>query len=194
MKITRFTKILLAGSLVAASLATSSFGAVLTINSPGVVGTVAGQPFAPNLANEIVAAQFLLNLPTNSGLVVGPFSLITPAYQTGANNYSGTLLNGVQGLTNYGVSGYDWGFAKYDGPNAGSVLFYLGGAVASTIVPLLSNDIWVNGEGQGYGISHLSVFNSRNQDTPGAPDGGSTVVLLGLSLFVLTFFARRRLA
>ena len=81
-----------------------------------------------------------------------------------------------------------YAFVKYDGPNAGYVLFYLGGALASTIVPVYSNTLWMNPNGSGYAVSGTSYFNKITS----VPDGGMTLVFLGLGLSLSSWIARRR--
>ena len=76
-------------------------------------------------------------------------------------------------------------------PYIGYVLFYLGGALASTIVPQYPDNFWTT-KGQ-YAISHLTVFNKTSDgEIPRVADGGSTVALVGLALAGLSFVARRR--
>jgi hypothetical protein len=150
----------------------------LTINSPNVVGIHNGTLANANPATELVAAQFLLDMAINS---------TSGNFQTGANDYSGTLNGGIQ--TNLGAQGFDWGFAKYDGQNAGYVLFYLGGALASTIIPQFPATLWTTNPEQ-YAISHLTVFNAG----PSVPDGGSTIAMLGAGFMLLAGLARRTLS
>jgi len=71
------------------------------------------------------------------------------------------------------LSSYTYLFAKYDGPNAGSVVWYLGNLVGQTIdIPTT----W----GQ-YGLSGWTIFSGGG----GVPDGGATVMLLGAALGAL---------
>ncbi|MSU62731.1 MAG: hypothetical protein EXS31_10100 [Pedosphaera sp.] len=74
-------------------------------------------------------------------------------------------------------AGYEYLLAKYDGPNAGDVLWYLGGAAAT--IPANSFGLWVNRGGTGYGISHFTVFNPGDNHVP---DGGMPLVMLGTAL------------
>ena len=147
----------------------------LTLISPGVVGLKDDKLANSNVTSERTAAQKLLDMAASS--VDGGFDPGTGLYEymTSDTEYAGTLVGGLQ--TNLTASGWDWALAKYDGPNAGYVLFYLGGALASTIVPQFPAILWTTNE-QQYAISHLTVFNASTS----VPDGGLTVMLVGLGL------------
>jgi len=67
---------------------------------------------------------------------------------------------------------YNYLFAKYDGPNQGSVVWYVGNLTSFTI-PTQWN---------GYGLSGWTLFGPGGA---GAPDGGTTVMLLGAALGAL---------
>jgi hypothetical protein len=82
------------------------------------------------------------------------------------------------------AAGYEYLIAKYDGPNGGAVVFYLGGKAFT--LPATSFDIWTNTTGQGYGLSGWLEFNTYVNSTS-VVDGGSTVAMLGSVLFALGF-------
>jgi len=119
--------------------------------------------------------------------------------QIGANFYTRTLndpLSGVypdavtpavefgQNITNIDLgTGYTYLLAKYDGPNYGSVLWYVEGLVGAITIPL-------NGSDNQYAVSHTYLYNPT---TSSVPDSGSTVMLLGGALSALGL-VRRRLA
>lgn len=65
-------------------------------------------------------------------------------------------------------SGYLYLFAKYDGPNYGSEVWYVGN---------LSGTITIPATGGGYGLSGWTLFNGAR-----VPDSGSTVAFLGVAL------------
>jgi len=78
--------------------------------------------------------------------------------------------NGTGTNVNVGTGGFEYLFAKYDGPNYGSEVWYIGGLTGTITIPAAAG---------GYGLSGWTLF------TPGGaqvPDGGSTVILLGLAL------------
>jgi len=74
---------------------------------------------------------------------------------------------------NIGTGLYTYLFAKYDGPNYGSEVWYIGD---------LSGTITIPGFAGRYGLSGYTLFGPGGQ---GVPDGGTTAMLLGAALSVL---------
>jgi len=74
---------------------------------------------------------------------------------------------------NIGTGLYTYLFAKYDGPNYGSEVWYIGD---------LSGIITIPGFAGRYGLSGYTLFGPGGQ---GVPDGGTTAMLLGAALSVL---------
>jgi hypothetical protein len=74
---------------------------------------------------------------------------------------------------------YSYLFAKYDGKNAGSEVWYVGGISGMITIPADG----IPGHGHQYGLSGWSLFGPGG--TPGVPDGGTTVMLLGAALGAL---------
>ena len=153
-----------AAALVAGAMIMGvSANAALDINGFGVVGTiVSGEP--SSVANEVGYANKLLSLAPNATLTFtwpSPIGthVLTTGNQTGVAG-SGIVSGGAQDETgNASVpSGWEYVLAKYDGPNGGAVLWYLGGA--SINLPANSDGLWVNTEGNGFGLSHFTVFNA----------------------------------
>jgi hypothetical protein len=68
---------------------------------------------------------------------------------------------------------YTYLFAKYDGPNYGSEVWYVGD---------LSGIISIPATAGRYGLSGWTLF---GPGVPGVPDGGTTAMLLGAALGVL---------
>ncbi len=94
------------------------------------------------------------------------FGPLAPAVLTG-------LVNGTSTSINLGAGGtYLYLFAKYDGPNYGSEVWYVGD---------LSGIITIPATAGGYGLSGWTLFGSAGS----VPDGGTTVMLLGAGLGVL---------
>lgn len=129
----------------------------------------------------------------------------TSGYTFTANGQNDTLVNGnpVFGATlagavfamdgqgnqtsiNLGAVGtYTYLFAKYDGPNAGSVVWYVGNLSGTITIP-------ANGgpsPGDNYGLSGWTLFTGGTPPT-GLPDGGTTVMLLGAALGALGMVRR----
>jgi hypothetical protein len=71
------------------------------------------------------------------------------------------------GTTNVDVTGYTYLLAKYDGPNAGDLLWYVAGLTSVTFP-----DKWGPAD-KSYGISHYALFNLSDGPTEGPGDGPS---------------------
>lgn len=80
--------------------------------------------------------------------------------------------NGTSTSIDLGAVGtYTYLFAKYDGPNYGSEVWYVGDLGGIITIPDTAG---------GYGLSGWTLFTGGN--LPGVPDGGTTVMLLGAAL------------
>jgi hypothetical protein len=73
-----------------------------------------------------------------------------------------------------GTGLYSYLYAKYDGPNFGAEVWYVGN---------LSGIITIPATGGGYGLTSWKLF-------VGVPDGGATVMLLGAALGALGMVRR----
>lgn len=121
---------------------------------------------------------------TMIGLPLGGSTTVTIGTHTNtvtrSNNDFGPLptavfaLNGTSTTINLGTGLYSYLFAKYDGPNAGSEVWFVGNLSGIITIPA------VGLAGQNYGLSGWTLFG------PGSgghvPDGGATAALLGLGL------------
>jgi hypothetical protein len=170
----------------------------LTINDPGVVGAHHGALANSNEANELILAQFLLDMiaPTSdsNGAAAGgsPCDITNDigCHATSNVEYADNLLAPNQGLSgDFTIdAGFDYALAKYGGgDNGGYVLFYLGGA--ATTLPTASNTLWGRNNTEQYGFSHYTTFAVPTQFD--VPDGGATLMLLGAALGGLGFVRRR---
>jgi len=92
-----------------------------------------------------------------------------PNYPTATFRMDGTGNTGIN-LGNGTM--FTYLFAKYDGPNAGSIVWYVGNLSGLIDIPAT----WL-----GYGLSGWTLFGPGQ----GAPDGGTTVMLLGAALGAL---------
>ena len=123
--------------------------------TPGTSGSFSGQTFHRSLANP------------------GPGF---PNYPTAvfAKNGTGTSVDLGNGTL------YSYLFAKYDGPNAASEVWYVGNL--SGIITIPAAAFPKRPGGQPYGLSGWTLF---GPGVPGVPDGGTTVMLLGGALGAL---------
>ena len=91
----------------------------------------------------------------------------------------GGSVKGTTTTVNLASGGlYSYLLAKYDGPNYGTEVWYVGD---------LSGIITIPATAGGYGLSGWMLF---GPGVPGVPDGGTTAVLLGAALLILDI-ARR---
>ena len=117
-----------------AAVATTCAASAVTITIPlsystqYLVGTATFVEIQGNAeAVEAAIAQNILNLTT-----VSPTATIDGrSYVIGTDfDYSGSILGTgfkPEGAGTSAIAGYDYALAKYDGTNAGYILFYLGG-------------------------------------------------------------------
>ena len=85
----------------------------------------------------------------------------------------GGLVDGTSTTINLGSGLYTYLFAKYDGPNYGSEVWYVGDLSGAITIPATAG---------GYGLSGWTLF---GPGVPGVPDGGITAMLLGTALGAL---------
>jgi hypothetical protein len=123
------------------------------------------------------------------GMALGTQDDFSGQHFTRSNNAFGSLpqavlaghVNGSTTSINLGAGGlYTYLFAKYDGPNYGSEVWYVGD---------LSGIITIPATAGRYGLSGWTLF---GPGVPGVPDGGMTAMLLGTALSALGM-ARRYL-
>lgn len=152
-----------------------AFATPLTLNSLGVVGTLNGGGTGSDPDTELVWAQHLLDMAAASE--DWDFTPET-GYATSDTEYAGVLSPGVKtdGGSYVVPVGYEWVFAKYDGQNAGYILFHLP-TWGSTTIPQYPFSIWAEKD-EKFAISHFTVYNA-------VPDGGSMAILLGMALIGL---------
>lgn len=153
----------------------------LTFSDTHVVGTIS--PAAPaDPADVAPYINFMIGLvPGHSGTFHNPphtqtvtrssnlFASLPNALVPGAVSGTGTTINlGAGGVFSYL-------FAKYDGQNDISQVWYVGNLSGILTIPL---------DGPlGHGLSGWILFGPGG--TPSVPDGGTTVMLLGAALGAL---------
>jgi protein with PEP-CTERM/exosortase system signal len=115
------------------------------------------------------------------GMALGTQDDALGQHFTRSNNDFGALpqavltahVNGTSTSIDLGAGGtYLYLFAKYDGPNYGSEVWYVGD---------LSGIITIPDEAGGYGLSGWTLFGSAGS----VPDGGTTAMLLGTAFGAL---------
>ena len=94
----------------------------------------------------------------------------------GFPNYPDAVFgkNGTSTSIDLGTGLYSYLFAKYDGPNAGSEVWYVGDL--SGVITIPADGL----AGQKYGLSGWTLFGPGG--VPHTPDSGATAALLGLGL------------
>jgi hypothetical protein len=176
-------------TLIQSANATLSWSSPLTSSSPNLVGiaygvTGSGQGSDPF---KFEVAQDLLNLSANQDVFMNVSSTSTEfvTFGTDYNGIVNTSSFSSGGAGNSVGAGWDYAIAKYDGQNAGYILFYLGGQDAN--LPQYPANFWTSNT-QQYGISGWTAFNvCRPVPEP------STVVAGALLLIPLGVQTLRRL-
>ncbi len=187
-------KFKLALGVLCASLLFSGSAFALVISTPidydtdNLVGTADPGTDSSNEANRLIWANQILALDAGTTTTIGGVD-----YKThNTDNYSGvlTLAGFLSGTGNSIAAGFQYVLAKYNGKNAGYVLFYLGGQAAT--IPQDSNAIWLNPGQNGYGLSSWTAFGPVTTTVP-AP---GTLFILAMGLLLIGFarhgIARRR--
>jgi VPDSG-CTERM motif len=148
----------------------------LTFNDQYVVGTIS--PAAP--ADPADVASYINNMIT---LLPGTSDTFSGQTITRSTNLFGSLpaasatgtVSGTSTTIDLTVLGtFTYLFAKYDGQNDNSVVWNISGLTGVLTIPAFGP--------LGYGLSGWILF---NQTGVGTPDGGTTVMLLGVALGAL---------
>jgi VPDSG-CTERM motif len=162
-------------------------------NDTHVVGTVT--PASPaDPTNVATYINFMIGLtPGGSGTFLAPppppknTQIITRSTNVFANlpqADANIIAQGGQNDTtiNLGAGGvYSYLFAKYDGKNDLSLVWYVGNLSGTITIPQLGP--------LGHGLSGWILFGPGGTP-PGVPDGGATIMLLGAALGALGIVRR----
>jgi hypothetical protein len=176
---------LVSAAVCALMLAASHNASALTIGDNQELGFVEfGIPSGDANRTLYVNTMIGLSLGGSANVTVGAHD----NFVTRSNNDFGPLPTAVFALNGTGTTIdlgngtlYSYLFAKYDGPNYGAEVWYVGN---------LSGIITIPATAGGYGLSGWTLFGPGGQ---GVPDGGTTVMLLGAAFGALGL-ARRFLA
>jgi hypothetical protein len=157
--------------------------------SPFVLGAaIPGAPASP--ADEVIYITGILALPLGGTGTAGAdtiyrsLNVFSPL--SAPTIPASPPFQGVSGTgTTFVDQGYTYLAAKYDGPNGGTEVWYLGGVASGTSIVIPANAFGT--ANNQYGLSGWNFF-TATRDNPNfppqgsVPDGGSTFALLGCAL------------
>ena len=161
---------------IALALGSAAKATALTIGDPHELGFVEfGIPSGDADRTTYVNAMIGLALGDSTHVVLsGHDNLVTRSF----NDFGPLPAPAVFGLNGTGTTVdlgagdlYSYLFAKYDGPNYGAEVWFVGDLSGMITIPAL---------GGGYGLSGWTLFGPGGGTN--APDGGTTAALLGLGL------------
>jgi hypothetical protein len=175
--------VLLCTALCAGIFAFSPKATALTIGDSQTIGYVfygipSGDQDRTNYTNHLI---FMYNNGITDDVALGQtFHVENAAPAFGASLATAVFdHNGTGTSVDLGAGGlYSYLFAKYDGPNQGSIIWYVGNLSGVITIP----DVW-----NQYGLSGWTLFGPGGG---GVPDGGTTVMLLGTALGALGMACR----
>jgi hypothetical protein len=156
--------------LLALCVALPSAARALTIGDPQELGFVefgipSGDADRTNYVNHLI------------GMGLGSTDTALGQTFTRSNNNFGSLptavfaLNGTSTTIDLSTNLYSYLFAKYDGPNYGSEVWYVGNLSGIITIPATAGK---------YGLSGWTLFGPGGGNH--TPDSGTTAALLGLAL------------
>ena len=171
----------LSAAFCAVMLAFSHNASALTIGDSQELGFVdPGLPASDANRTLFVNTMIGLALGGSTHVIIGPHNNLV----TRSNNDFGPLptaifaLNGSTTTIDLGTGLYSYLFAKYDGPNAGSEVWFVGNLSGIITIPAAA---FPKNGGNPYGLSGWTLFGPGGR----VPDGGATVMLLGAALGAL---------
>jgi hypothetical protein len=150
--------------MASSARATITFTPPISVNTPNIVGAaniLQSDKASGEISTVQPIAQKLLDLAASyNGTIDGRL------YRTSQTDYSGTLLSTPTQKDDNGnvnvPAGWEFVVGKYDGQNAGYILFYLNGQDA--VLPAVSYAIWGENSGQ-YELSSWYAFNPIPEPT-----------------------------
>jgi hypothetical protein len=151
----------------------------LTFADVHVLGTVS--PGAPaDDADVATYINFMITLPSpGAGTLSGQAITRSSNVFASLPNAVVTNVDGTSTTFDLGTGLYSYLFAKYDGQNDISQVWFVGDLSGSVTIPL---------DGPlGHGLSGWELFGPGGQ----VPDGGSTVLLLGAALSAIGLVRRK---
>ena len=137
----------------------------LTIDDAGVVGSIWTGNQNSSTSNEIDWANYLLGMVASDTVTIdgnNPLDGVDEEYATSSTDYNGTIIDAFQDTSTSltGWTSYEFVMAKYDGQNAGYILFNVADyfAASGSSLPQYSFPIW--GDAAQYELSHWTGFNA----------------------------------
>lgn len=175
--------------LLAASTA-SSAGPV-AIGDPNFLGTIVdGIPSSPG--NEVTFINALNDLAAGAlPVTCAVTETCNRVGSTLAGPFSDAILAGAAKDETapfaINATGYEYILGKYDADQAGSLVWYFAGGYTDGVVTL-------PGTFNGFGLSHISLYNSAGGPPPTQVPEPGTALLAGLALLGLAASRKRRQA
>jgi hypothetical protein len=182
---------IIAAAAVMFGASTTTSAAPLTVDVSGVIGAADGLAGDNPGTAAAILAQAILDLALNADFSSGGRQWWSNSFE----DYSGAVHGNIVGpgsktdVPDDGsnpitlAAGFTYAIAKYDGKNAGWVLFYL--PTFGNSLPANSFSIWGDNPDK-YRISNYTLFNPTS-----VPDGGHAAALLGSALLGLSLLRRR---
>lgn len=164
---------------------------------PGTTGYVFGNvnPGLPaDDASKVAFINELLTLNLGASAAVNLGVQDNTVYRS-MNTFSGLptsvsatgAVDGNQNTTQFTVDGtFAFLVAKYDGPNGGLSIWYIGGLAVGTVIDIPANAF--GDANDQYGLSGTALIQGSTQSVP---DGASTLMLLGLAGLATVAFKRQ---
>jgi hypothetical protein len=180
-----FIKLLCAAAMLAVAGASQVSATTLSFGDSNDLGLIdPNHPADPTSSGGYI--DILLSQPLSSGpTTVGPNQYTRTGNDPLSGSYPAAVFNvDLMSSTTINLgSGYLYLLGKYDGPNYGSEVWYVGGLTGTITIP---------GTAGQYGLSHVYLFNGSGG--VGLPDGGSTLAMLGIAMSGLGLLKRKLLA
>jgi PEP-CTERM motif len=153
-------------------------------------------PEPASVANEVLYINTLLDQaspsgPTliNLGLNGDPYSFTRSANDCGGPCDPAVAAGAVRqdvppGTNTVDVTGFEYLIGKYDGPNGGSLVFFVGDLTGDQTLPTGQ----FGKDNSQYGLSHWTLFNPGTTTVPEP----ATLLLVGTGLVAVGLWRRKR--